>query len=91
MGVASCCSPQSFIHGDINGEVVVRDGLLGLQQSGSYHLARRKEREEGGRRKEEKGKKRGEIGRGEREGKEKRNEEEEDRGEGGRGEKGWRA
>ena len=68
MGVASCCSPQSFIHGDINGEVVVRDGLLGLQQSGSYHLARRKEREEGGRRKEERGKKRGERREGREEG-----------------------
>ena len=63
MGVAKCCSPQSFIHGDINGKVIVRDGLFGLQQSGSYHLARRKEREEGGRRQEERGKKRGERGR----------------------------
>ena len=67
-----CCSPQSFIHGDINGEVVVRDGLFGLQQSGSCHLARRKEREEGGRRQEERGKKRGERGRVKRRGMKKR-------------------
>ena len=51
MGVARCCSLQCFIHGDIDGEVVVRDGLLGLQQSGSYHLCKKEEK--GGRREEE--------------------------------------
>ena len=51
MGVARCCSLQCFIHGDIDGEVVVRDGLLGLQQSGSYHLCKKEGK--GGRREEE--------------------------------------
>ena len=63
MGVARCCSLQCFIHGDIDGEVVVRDGLLGLQQSGSYHLCKKGggRREEEGKKGEEKwGKKRGE-------------------------------